>query len=164
VRVAVGGTTEWRDLTAWPPAAVPMAWYPHPDGVLRREPPRQDTPRGFEAADLVFTSPPLTDALEVIGAVAADVLVELGPAPLYVRLCDVDERGRSRNVCDGTATVSGPPATALTVAMSSTAHRFLPGHRIRVQISGDARPRSAAGHEASRIRIHPGSALVLPAA
>lgn len=164
VRVAVGGTTEWRDLSAWPPAAVPMPWYPHPDGTLRRELPQQDTAIRSSAAGLVFTSPPLTDALEVIGAVAADVLVELGPAPLIVRLSDVDERGRSRDVCAGTATTSGPPPSALTVAMSSTAHRFLPGHRIRVQISGDARQRSAAGHHASRIRIHPGSALVLPAA
>jgi uncharacterized protein len=164
VRVAVCGTTEWRDLSAWPPAAVPMPWYPHPDGVLRHEVPRQDATIRSSAANLDFTSPPLTDALEVTGAVAADILVELGAAPLHVRLCDVDERGRSRNVCGGTATMSGLPPSALTVAMSSTAYRFLPGHRLRVQISGDSHRRSAAGHEASRIRILPGSALVLPAA
>jgi predicted acyl esterase len=164
VRVAVGGTTEWRDLSTWPPAAVPMPWYLNPDGTLRSDPPRHDATFRSSAADLVFTSPPLTDALEVIGAVAADVLVELGSAPLHIRLCDLDERGRSRNICDGAAAIGGPPPNALTVAMSSTAHRFLPGHRIRVQISGDVHQGSAAGHGASRVRIRPGSALVLPAA
>ena len=162
VRVAVGGTTEWRDLSAWPPAAVPTCWYPYPDGTLRREPPRRDPTIRFDSADLVFTSPPLAEALEVIGAVGADVLVE--PVPVRVKLCDVDERGRSRNVCGGTAIANGVPPTALTVAMSSTAYRFLPGHRIRVQFSRDARPRAAAGYEACRGLIQPGSALVLPAA
>lgn len=40
VRVTVGGTAPWRDLSAWPPAAVPMSWYPHPDGALTHDPPR----------------------------------------------------------------------------------------------------------------------------
>jgi putative CocE/NonD family hydrolase len=212
VRVAVsgtdrtsgtGGTGEWRDLSAWPPAAVPVAWYPHPDGGLSREPPQTRTPAGIVRHDpadptpsvggsslaqkagvrdnralerrgdvLVFTSPPLTEAIEVIGAVAAEILADPGAegpsATLFVRLCDVDERGRSRNVCDGVARVTGAdPASrsaAVTIAMSSTAHRFLPGHRIRVQISGGAHPRFAAGREAFRVAIRPGSAIVLPVA
>lgn len=196
-----GGTGEWRELSAWPPAAVPVAWYPHPDGGLSREPPQTRTAAGtvrYDPSDptpsvggsglaqkagmrdnralerrgdvLVFTSPPLTEAIEVIGAVAAEILADPGgPAPsatLFVRLCDVDERGRSRNVCDGIARVigadPGSPPTAVTIAMSSTAHRFRPGHRIRVQISGGAHPRFAAGREAFHVAIRPGSAIVLP--
>jgi uncharacterized protein len=192
VHVAVGGTGDWLTVSAWPPAAVPMSWYPHPDGSLAREPPERniavgavryepdDPPpsvggnslahksgvqnnRALEQRDdvLIFTSPPLTEAIEVIGAVAAEILVDAGSsATLFVRLCDVDERGRSWNVCDGITRVTGPPPT--TVAMSSTSHRFLPGHRIRVQISGGAHPRFAAGREPFRLTIRPGSAVVLP--
>jgi putative CocE/NonD family hydrolase len=216
-RVAVGGTDEWRELPAWPPAAVPVSWYPQSDGSLIPEPPPTD--RGsrdaalagtvsHDPADptpslggnglgqragirdntalerredvLVFTSAPLTEAVEVIGDVAAEILVGSGAgapsAALFVRLCDVDERGRSWNVCDGITSLTGagastappsgptPELTAVTVAMSSTAHRFLPGHRIRVQISGGAHPRYAAGHEAFRVAIRSGSAIVLPVA
>lgn len=204
VRVAVGGTGDWRELSAWPPAAVPVPWYPHPDGGLIREPPPADVLAGtvrYNPADptpsvggnglaqkagvrdntalerredvLVFTSAPLTGAVEVMGSVAADLLVdpdvEAPSATLFVRLCDVDDRGRSWNVCDGVARVTGGSTAsaaepvAVTVAMSSTAHRFLPGHRIRVQISGGAHPRFAAGRETFRVVIRPGSAIVLPA-
>ncbi|WP_194912437.1 CocE/NonD family hydrolase [Catenulispora rubra] len=198
-----GGSSEWRDLSAWPPAAVPVAWYPHPDGGLSREPPQtraetgtvrydpsDPTPslggsglaqkagvrdnRALERRDdvLVFTSPPLTEAIEVVGAVAAEILADPGgaapSATLFVRLCDVDDRGRSRNVCDGVARVTstdpGAPPTAVTIPMSSTAHCILPGHRIRVQISGGAHPRFAAGREAFHVAIRPGSAIVLPVA
>jgi predicted acyl esterase len=51
----------------------------------------------------------------------------------------------------------------ITIAMSATAHRFLPGHRIRIQISGGAHPRFA-GRDAFRVEIRPGSALVVPSA
>ncbi|MEY9858608.1 putative CocE/NonD family hydrolase [Catenulispora sp. GAS73] len=217
VHVAVGGADggggssggAWRDLSAWPPAALPVAWYPHPDGALSREPPQGLPAAGavrYDPADptpsvggsglaqkagvrdnralerradvLVFTSPPLTEAIEVVGAVAAEILADPGgqapSATLFVRLCDVDERGRSWNVCDGIARVTGVDPgsqqtvqtvqTAVTIAMSSAAHRFQPGHRIRVQISGGAHPRFAAGREAFHVAIRPGSAIVLPVA
>lgn len=221
VRVAMGGTTGWRELSAWPPAAVPVSWYPHPDGGLIREPPPTDagdpglcgvvshdpadpTPslggsalgrkagvRDNSALErrkdvLVFTSAPLTEAVEVIGDVAAEILVgpgtETASAALFVRLCDVDERGRSWNVCDGVLDLSGAgplpgrspspdsasanssQPTAVTIAMSSTAHRFLPSHRIRVQITGGAHPRYATGRKAFQVPIRPGSAIVLPVA
>jgi uncharacterized protein len=57
----------------------------------------------------------------------------------------VDAAGRSRNVTDGIVRLS-PGATgpqAVTVPMSSTAHRFEPGHRLRLQVSGGAFPRYA---------------------
>ncbi|ACU77501.1 peptidase S15 [Catenulispora acidiphila DSM 44928] len=203
IQVALGGTDEWRDLAAWPPAAVPVPWYPHPEGGLMREPPGTNVAAGtvhYNPADptpsvggsgltqksgirdntaleqrndvLIFTSTPLTAAIEVIGTVAAEILVDPGigssSATLFVRLCDVDERGHSWNVCDGitrvVSTDSSSQPAAVTVAMSSTAHRFLPGHRIRIQISGGAHPRFAAAREAFRLEIRPGSAIVLPAA
>lgn len=156
VRVAIGGTTEWRTLSAWPPAALPMSWYLNPDETLTREPPSSPVTETLEERDdvLVCTSPPLTEAIEVLGAVAAEILIhpaaEAPPATLTIQLCDVDERGRTWSVCDGITRVTGPPASTITVAMSSTAFRLLPGHRIRVLISGGA--------------IRPGSAVVLPVA
>ena len=52
---------------------------------------------------LVFSSDPLDEPLEVIGEVAAELSVtrDNAYADLFVRLCDVDPRGRSWNICDG---------------------------------------------------------------
>ena len=52
---------------------------------------------------LVFTSPPLAADLEVIGPVSARLRVRASRPyfDVFARLCDVDPRGRSRNVCDG---------------------------------------------------------------
>ncbi len=52
---------------------------------------------------LVFSSEPLAAPAEILGPVAAELSVtrDNPDADLFVRLCDVDPRGRSRNVCDG---------------------------------------------------------------
>ena len=52
---------------------------------------------------LVFSSEPLAEPVEILGEVAAELTVERDNphADLFVRLCDVDPKGRSRNVCDG---------------------------------------------------------------
>lgn len=119
----------------------------------------------LEARDdvLTFTTAPLTEPLEVCGPVYADVLAVTGTdhADVFARLCDVDERGRSTNVCDGILRLSpaGSTPTRGTVAMGSTGHRFLPGHRVRLQLSGGAHPRFArntgSGEPADRVvRVH----------
>ncbi len=100
---------------------------------------------------LVFTSAPLTAALDVIGPVSVRVRVRAsGPHfDLFARLCDVDPRGRSRNVCDGIirhrpgASGDGEGPDAITVPMSATAYQFGAGHRLRLQVSGGAHPRFA---------------------
>jgi uncharacterized protein len=124
---------------------------------------------------LVFTSAPLTAALDVVGPVSARVRVRAsgGHFDVFARLCDVDPRGRSRNVCDGIIRhrPAGPGGTAepgdtvepggtvepgeteesgdtkepeaVTVPMSATAYRFAAGHRLRLQVSGGAHPRFA---------------------
>jgi len=102
---------------------------------------------------LVFTSAALREPVEVIGPVSI-ALRARGSGPhfdLFARLCDVDPRGRSWNVCDGlvrlgtgataAAGPGGRPWSDVTVPMSATAHRFAAGHRIRVQVSGGAHPR-----------------------
>jgi len=96
---------------------------------------------------LVFSSDPLGEPVEVIGEVAAELSVtrDNPHADLFVRLCDVDPRGRSRNVCDGIMrlTADDPMSGPVRVSLSGAAHRFAPGHRIRLQVAGGAHPRFA---------------------
>jgi uncharacterized protein len=100
---------------------------------------------------LVFTSAPLAGALDVIGPVSVRIPVRAsGPHfDLFARLCDVDPRGRSRNVCDGIirhrpgTSGHGAEPESITVPMSATAYQFQAGHRLRLQVSGGAHPRFA---------------------
>jgi len=96
---------------------------------------------------LVFSSDPLDEPLEVIGEVAAELSVTRDNpyADLFVRLCDVDPRGRSYNVCDGIVrlTEADPLTGTVRVNLAGAAHRFGRGHRIRLQVAGGAFPRFA---------------------
>jgi hypothetical protein len=96
---------------------------------------------------LVFSSEPLNEPVEVIGYVTAELSVTRDNpyADLFVRLCDVDPRGRSRNICDGIVrlTDADPLAGTVRVSLIAAAHRFGRGHRIRLQVAGGAYPRFA---------------------
>ena len=96
---------------------------------------------------LVFSSEPLDEPVEVIGDVTAELHVtrDNPNADLFVRLCDVDPRGRSRNVCDGIVRLTGsdPLTGTVRVSMIAAAHRFGRGHRLRLQVAGGAHPRFA---------------------
>ncbi|WP_190123830.1 CocE/NonD family hydrolase [Streptomyces inusitatus] len=134
----------------------------------------------LEARDdvLTFTGPPLTEPVDILGPVSAllSLSTDTGHAHVFTRLCDVDARGRSVNVCDGLGrvTTTGETPSRVTVLMSSAAHRFAVGHRIRWQISGGAHPRfarspgtgatpvDAAVLTPVHITLHPDSALTLP--
>jgi hypothetical protein len=130
---------------------------------------------------LTFTTAPLDADTEVIGEVSAEIWFRssLPHADVFVRLCDVDPGGRSRNVCDGLTSLSGADTLAQAdVRLWATAHRFKRGHRIRVQVSSGAFPRFArnpgtgeppatatrlqpAGQEVYHDPAHP-SAIILP--
>jgi uncharacterized protein len=105
VRIFIGGTSEWRDLPAWPPPAQPQTWHLHPAGGLYPGPPQPSAPdcytydpadptpsiggpaahRGDPQPDnrplesrpdvLTYTSPALEHDLEVIGEVTAHLFV-----------------------------------------------------------------------------------------
>jgi putative CocE/NonD family hydrolase len=96
---------------------------------------------------LVFSSDPLDEPVEILGEVAAEVfLTRDNPyADLFVRLCDVDPRGRSRNVCDGIVRLAeaDPLTGTVRVSLVAAAYRFGRGHRIRLQVAGGAFPRFA---------------------
>ncbi|MGC4896020.1 CocE/NonD family hydrolase [Micromonospora sp. DT31] len=101
---------------------------------------------------LTYTSGPLPEPVAVAGAVRAEIHLrsELAHLDVFVRLCDVDRRGRSWNVCDGLVRVEpgrfrrdASGVVAVPVTLWPTAYRFAPGHRLRVQVSGGAHPRYA---------------------
>lgn len=128
-------------------------------GPLLQPPGKQADNRSVEDREdvLVFTGPVLSADLDVVGPVTATVHVrtELPYADVFVRLCDVDTGGVSRNVVDGIRrldprTPDAPEVEtgddgvlAVTVELFPTAYRFRAGHRLRVQVSGGAFPRYA---------------------
>lgn len=96
----------------------------------------------------VYTSPVLDSDVDVIGVATARLHVESSAAgaDFFVRLCDVDGAGVSRNVCDGLQRIAvdqsaGPQE--VTVDLWPTAHRFRRGHRIRALVASGAFPRWA---------------------
>ena len=132
---------------------------PSVGGPLLEPPAKQADNRVIEERDdvLVFTGPPLTADVDVVGHVRATVHVrpELPHADVFVRLCDVDPGGVSRNVVDGIrrlhprtvpatdVTVGDDGVLAVEVELFPTAYRFKAGHRLRVQVAGGAFPRFA---------------------
>ncbi len=101
---------------------------------------------------LIYTTNPLEYDLEVIGPVQAELFVRssLEHTDFFARLCDVDAQGKSLNVCDALLRVvpGQQPITAdgclrVTIDLWPTAHRFLRGHRVRLQVSSGAHPRYA---------------------
>ncbi|MHA6630037.1 CocE/NonD family hydrolase [Pseudonocardia sichuanensis] len=128
-------------------------------GPLLKPPGKQADNRAVEERSdvLVFTGPALPSEVDVVGPVRARVHVrpELAHADLFVRLCDVDPDGVSRNVVDGIRrldprTVPAPDVTVgddgvltVDVELFPTAYRVAAGHRLRVQVSGGAFPRYA---------------------
>ncbi|MBY6540345.1 CocE/NonD family hydrolase [Rhodococcus sp. BP-349] len=98
--------------------------------------------------DVVFvTSEPLAAPLLVGGRPRLGVEVESTQSDfdLFVRLTDVDTRGRSRNVSDAIVRFddrgnwTGP--RVVDVELEPMMYEFAAGHRLRVQISGGAYPR-----------------------
>jgi putative CocE/NonD family hydrolase len=110
---------------------------------------RDQRPREVRGDVLVYSCERLSKALTVIGHGSVRVWVRSSRPhfDIFVRLCDVDEQGRSTNVCDGVVRVTPDLArpdpdgvVALEIALSPTARHFGRGHRIRLQISGGAHP------------------------
>ncbi len=101
---------------------------------------------------LVYTSDVLTEDVEVIGPVSADLHVrsDREHTDFVVRLCDVAPDGESLNLCEGMrrlvpgGTDEGPDGVRhVAVELWPCGHRFRAGHRIRVQVASGAYPRVA---------------------
>jgi uncharacterized protein len=61
---------------------------------------------------------------------------------LFVRVSEVDAKGRSRNVSDGYRRGTADSGT-ITIELDAVAHKFRAGSRIRVLIAGGSHPRFA---------------------
>jgi len=132
---------------------------PSAGGPLLQPPGKQVDNRTIEARPdvLTFTGLPLPADLDLVGPVRARVYVrpELEHADVFVRLCDVDPGGVSRNVVDGIrrldprrvpapdVSVGGDRVLAVDLELFPTAYRMRSGHRLRLQVSGGAFPRFA---------------------
>ena len=91
-----------------------------------------------------FTSDPLADDLWVFGnpAVELEHRSDHPHVDLFVRVSQVDARGRSRNVSDGYRRL-GDATGRIRIQLDSVAHRFAAGSRIRVLVAGGCHPRFA---------------------
>ncbi|MET4431395.1 CocE/NonD family hydrolase [Mycolicibacterium sp. 624] len=96
-------------------------------------------------ADVVdFTGDPLPADLYVAGS----PVVELAHScdnrfnDVFVRLSEVDGKGRSRNVSDGYVRLTTDSGT-VRLELDAVAHRFSAGSRIRILVAGGSHPRFA---------------------
>lgn len=89
----------------------------------------------------VFSTHVLRHPLTLAGRAS----VRIATAPLahaqewFVRLCDVDPRGVSRNIADGFVRGEAGAAEAI-ITLSPAAFTVRPGHRLRLQVAGSAHP------------------------
>lgn len=99
---------------------------------------------------LTYSSEILKAPIEIIGPVKTVLYVKSSctTADFFVRLCDVDKKGNSKNICDGIIRLndSVPELTntkgvKIEFDLWPTAYHFAIGHRIRVQVSSGAHPR-----------------------
>jgi predicted acyl esterase len=86
----------------------------------------------------------LTGPQEIVGVPVVELAhtSDNPHADLFVRVSEVDAKGRSRNVSDGFVRLD-PEGTDRTVRLEldAVAHRFAAGHRIRLLVSGGSFPR-----------------------
>ncbi|MDR6865644.1 putative CocE/NonD family hydrolase [Microbacterium resistens] len=108
---------------------------------------RRDQRRRERREDvLVFTGPRLAEDLVLGGTPVVELtLASTNPrADVFVRLCDVDRRGRSLTVTDGYLRLSADAASGerrrVLLDLAPAAHRFAAGHRLRLQASSGAHP------------------------
>jgi uncharacterized protein len=99
---------------------------------------------------LVYTSAPLTQELEIIGPITAELYVHssLEYTDFFARLCVVETSGKSINLCDGILRLTPANVTSqadgswhIQIDLWPTAYHFRKGQRLRVQVSSGAHPR-----------------------
>lgn len=127
---------------------------------------------------LSFTSTPLSAEVGVYGhpVVELDHTSDNPHFDVFVRISEVDERGRSRNVSDGFRRFTSVPQEPIRLELDPVAHRFAPGSRIRVVVAGGCHPRfarnmgtgeaavsgSRMAPSAHTVRLGDASRLILP--
>ncbi len=99
---------------------------------------------------LTYTTPPLPQAVEIMGTARLTLYVHstLAHTDFFGRLCDVQPNGRSLNICDGLLRLTpdqgqrqADGSRLIEIKLWPTAYHFQPGHRLRLQLSSGAHPR-----------------------
>lgn len=170
----------WRSETEWPVARTDyQTWYLGPAGTFGLQPP-PDTPpvswqgppspglaapfwctgprpgglprdqRHDDACSLTFTTPPLSEPLEILGFPRLDLYLAASEpvAQLAVKLCDVGPDGSSLLVTRGVLNLTHRDSHAqptplvpgrvypVRLELSSICHVFAPGRRLRLSLAG----------------------------
>ncbi len=99
---------------------------------------------------LTFTTAPLEQPITLVGQPQVTLFAgsSLDRTDFFARLCDVDESGKSINICDGFVRITpqSPGGQTngtykLNIVLHNTAHQFKRGHRLRLQVSSGAHPK-----------------------
>ncbi|MGK5519262.1 CocE/NonD family hydrolase [Micromonospora sp. URMC 107] len=169
VRYHVLGADAWRTARSWPPQpATTGTWHLGPTGELGREP-RAGEARRYEVdytttsgktsrwasgygspfhrpdmtdndtRALCWTSPPLREAVELVGAPVLRLAASAsdGPADVFAFLESVAPDGTSLYVTEGCGQLQGgPDDSRLEIELHPIAYRFAAGDRIRLAITG----------------------------
>ena len=94
---------------------------------------------------ITFSTDPLENELEVTGPVSAEIYVNSDQenSDWVVRLCDVDQSGYSRLVCDGIfrSHATSGEIQKIKIDMWATSNIFLKGHRLRISVTSSCFPR-----------------------
>ncbi|GAB1642830.1 CocE/NonD family hydrolase [Krasilnikovia sp. MM14-A1259] len=110
---------------------------------------RDNRPLESRADVVTFTTAPLDVDLDVAGTPVLELTVAVDNpyADVFARVCDVDARGRSRNVADVfrrlDPAVPAGEKRRLRLTLDACFHRFVAGHRLRLLVCGGAHPRYA---------------------
>lgn len=106
---------------------------------------RDDSALAHRSDVLSFTGDPLPEDLCVTGTpvVELDHRSDNPHFDVFVRISEVDARGRSRNVSDGFRRFSAVPEGSIRIDLDTIAHRFAAGSRIRLLVAGGCHPRFA---------------------
>lgn len=105
---------------------------------------RSDNKLADRSDVLTFTGDTLSQDIYLVG----NPILELSHScdnphnDLFVRVSEVDAKGRSRNVSDGYRRGTAESGT-ITIELDAVAHKFRAGSRIRVLVAGGSHPRFA---------------------
>ena len=148
VDFAIPGAEPDDHYTADPNDPVQGPWSLH-------EGPVDDSPASARNDVLCYTSEVLSEALDVVGNIKA-VLFAASSAKdcdWHIRLVDVHPDGKAHFMCHGAlrarfregfdrnAFLEPKAVHRFDIDMTATGHRFLPGHRIRIEIASSWFPR-----------------------
>jgi predicted acyl esterase len=180
----------WRTTDRWPPPSQPLRLYFTADGGLDPQPPAAESTREYDYDPLrpvpswggdwdgpqdqrrveswpdvlLFTTPPLTEPLEVTGRITVHLAAATSArdTDFTGKLTDVYPDGRSMLVADGIIRASYRNSVekaefptpgqryAFDIDVGSTSLIFNKGHRLRVAISSSNYPRFEANRNNGR--------------